>query len=106
MSSLNKKSNDGSEIKLFILGRHGQGVHNVAETKFGTKNWDVSCIHPNSGNLLLEANISHMTDNHSATGPFLTEMKASFGPTHISLPQEKLKLLSRLQPFMLPSQKG
>lgn len=28
-------------IKVIWLGRHGQGWHNVAETKYGTKAWDV-----------------------------------------------------------------
>lgn len=30
---------DGS-IKVLFLGRHGQGWHNVAETKYGTREWD------------------------------------------------------------------
>ncbi|KAF9646505.1 phosphoglycerate mutase-like protein [Thelephora ganbajun] len=27
-------------IKVFFLGRHGQGFHNVAEAKYGTQAWD------------------------------------------------------------------
>lgn len=30
----------GTIHKLFFLGRHGQGWHNVAETKYGTAEWD------------------------------------------------------------------
>ncbi|KAJ7797758.1 histidine phosphatase superfamily [Mycena olivaceomarginata] len=29
-----------SSYKLIFFGRHGQGYHNVAETKYGTKAWD------------------------------------------------------------------
>ncbi|KAJ5780766.1 hypothetical protein N7457_005926 [Penicillium paradoxum] len=28
------------KLKLLFLGRHGEGVHNVAERKYGTKKWD------------------------------------------------------------------
>ena len=38
---LNGKSKEGESVKVLFLGRHGQGWHNVAETKYGTKNWDV-----------------------------------------------------------------
>lgn len=39
---LNEKSAEGEQVKVLFLGRHGQGWHNVAETKYGTKAWDVS----------------------------------------------------------------
>jgi hypothetical protein len=26
---------------VLFLGRHGEGVHNVAEKRYGTKAWDV-----------------------------------------------------------------
>lgn len=32
----------GTVYKVLYLGRHGQGVHNVAEKKYGTAEWDVS----------------------------------------------------------------
>ncbi|KAF2683022.1 phosphoglycerate mutase-like protein [Lentithecium fluviatile CBS 122367] len=38
--TLDKKSNDGESVKVLFLGRHGQGWHNVAETKYGTEAWD------------------------------------------------------------------
>ncbi|SJX62013.1 uncharacterized protein SRS1_10639 [Sporisorium reilianum f. sp. reilianum] len=31
---------DGSSYKLLFAGRHGQGYHNVAESKYGTPAWD------------------------------------------------------------------
>ncbi|KAL1683075.1 histidine phosphatase superfamily, partial [Schizophyllum commune] len=37
---LNATAEDGALYKLFILGRHGQGYHNLAESKYGTKAWD------------------------------------------------------------------
>jgi hypothetical protein len=41
----------GESFKVLFLGRHGQGWHNVAEAKYGTKAWDVRFpplpCHPN-----------------------------------------------------------
>lgn len=34
----------GESYKVLFLGRHGQGWHNVAETKYGTHAWDVSIL--------------------------------------------------------------
>ncbi|KAI5208156.1 phosphoglycerate mutase family protein [Aureobasidium subglaciale] len=41
---LNKNAEQGVEYKVLYLGRHGQGYHNVAETRYGTELWDV-CLH-------------------------------------------------------------
>jgi broad specificity phosphatase PhoE len=35
------QARDGESFKVLFLGRHGQGWHNVAEAKYGTKAWDV-----------------------------------------------------------------
>ncbi|KAF2848363.1 phosphoglycerate mutase-like protein [Plenodomus tracheiphilus IPT5] len=40
IASLNETTSDGESIKVLFLARHGQGWHNVAETKYGTKAWD------------------------------------------------------------------
>lgn len=43
------EAKEGESFKVLFLGRHGQGWHNVAETKYGTKAWDVRLsdqIHP------------------------------------------------------------
>jgi len=37
---LNQESPIGTSYKFFILTRHGQGYHNVAELKYGTIAWD------------------------------------------------------------------
>ncbi|CAD0090153.1 unnamed protein product [Aureobasidium mustum] len=37
---LNKSAEEGVEYKVLYLGRHGQGYHNVAESRYGTKLWD------------------------------------------------------------------
>ncbi|KAJ3796596.1 histidine phosphatase superfamily [Lentinula aff. detonsa] len=34
------EADDQTSYKLFILGRHGEGFHNVGEAKYGTKAWD------------------------------------------------------------------
>ena len=39
---LNEHADEDEQVKVLFLGRHGQGVHNVAETKYGTPAWDVS----------------------------------------------------------------
>lgn len=38
--SLNKNAAAGVEYKVLYLGRHGQGYHNVAESRYGTALWD------------------------------------------------------------------
>jgi len=37
---LNQQAPIGTQYKVFFLGRHGQGYHNVGEAKYGTKAWD------------------------------------------------------------------
>ncbi|KAK0529484.1 putative phosphoglycerate mutase pmu1 [Tilletia horrida] len=38
---LNEEEGEGGVVyKLVFVGRHGQGVHNVAEAKYGTQAWD------------------------------------------------------------------
>jgi broad specificity phosphatase PhoE len=37
---VNQGSVTGENVKVLFLGRHGQGWHNVAETKYGTAAWD------------------------------------------------------------------
>lgn len=39
---LNQESPESTIYKLLYIGRHGQGVHNVAEDFYGTQEWDVS----------------------------------------------------------------
>lgn len=38
--SLAADAKENECVKVLFLGRHGQGWHNVAETKYGTKAWD------------------------------------------------------------------
>lgn len=35
-------TSETKKLKVLFLGRHGEGIHNVAERKYGTKKWDVS----------------------------------------------------------------
>ncbi|KIK40093.1 hypothetical protein CY34DRAFT_286866 [Suillus luteus UH-Slu-Lm8-n1] len=37
---LNASSPVGTQYKVFFVGRHGEGFHNVAEAKYGTKEWN------------------------------------------------------------------
>ncbi|KAJ8502548.1 hypothetical protein ONZ45_g11657 [Pleurotus djamor] len=40
VEELNEKSDEKTAFKLFFLGRHGQGIHNVAEAKYTTPIWE------------------------------------------------------------------
>ena len=40
LAGLQKDADEGTSYKLFYLQRHGQGWHNVAESHYGTQNWD------------------------------------------------------------------
>lgn len=42
VTRLQDAATEGTVYKVLYLGRHGQGVHNVAEKKYGTAEWDVS----------------------------------------------------------------
>ncbi|KAJ5235238.1 uncharacterized protein N7469_004406 [Penicillium citrinum] len=37
---LNSQAEPSTKYKVLFLGRHGEGVHNVAERRYGTKAWD------------------------------------------------------------------
>ncbi|KAL8931357.1 MAG: hypothetical protein Q9211_007021 [Gyalolechia sp. 1 TL-2023] len=41
---LNAEAEEGVRYKVLYLGRHGQGVHNVAERRYGREEWDRSRI--------------------------------------------------------------
>ncbi|KAE8152047.1 histidine phosphatase superfamily [Aspergillus avenaceus] len=40
IDQLNGASGPETQFKLLFLGRHGEGIHNVAEARYGTKLWD------------------------------------------------------------------
>ncbi|CEJ56085.1 hypothetical protein PMG11_02308 [Penicillium brasilianum] len=40
ITHLNETANPQTKYKVLFLGRHGEGVHNVAERRYGTKAWD------------------------------------------------------------------
>ncbi|KAJ8507323.1 hypothetical protein ONZ45_g10294 [Pleurotus djamor] len=40
IANLNHQADPSTSFKLFFLGRHGEGFHNVAEEKYGTPAWD------------------------------------------------------------------
>ncbi|OAT02027.1 phosphoglycerate mutase [Blastomyces dermatitidis ER-3] len=40
LQSLNDHADKHTEFKLFYMGRHGEGYHNVAEELYGTEAWD------------------------------------------------------------------
>lgn len=40
IDQLNTSSPVGTQYKVFFVGRHGEGFHNVAEAKYGTEKWN------------------------------------------------------------------
>ncbi|KIL58025.1 hypothetical protein M378DRAFT_112451 [Amanita muscaria Koide BX008] len=40
LQTLNEGAEPGAAYKLFFIGRHGEGYHNVAEAKYGTTAWN------------------------------------------------------------------
>lgn len=40
VASLNSQASDHTSYHVLYLARHGQGYHNLAETYYGTQNWD------------------------------------------------------------------
>ncbi|KAI0755238.1 phosphoglycerate mutase-like protein [Daedaleopsis nitida] len=40
IGELNTTAEAGTRYKVFFLSRHGQGIHNIAEAKYGTQEWD------------------------------------------------------------------
>lgn len=40
LNELNAKADSNTTYKLFFLGRHGQGFHNLANLKYGEKEWN------------------------------------------------------------------
>jgi broad specificity phosphatase PhoE len=40
MDTLSRNAKKGESYKILFLARHGQGTHNVAEEKYGTRAWD------------------------------------------------------------------
>lgn len=81
--SKREQAGDGETFKVLFLGRHGQGWHNVAESKYGTHAWDV-CIPRHTHRHM--CSILVLTTYSSATGPPWMAQKVSHGPTHTSRP--------------------
>lgn len=44
IQNLNAAAPSGTSYKVLYLGRHGQGYHNVAESRYGTTLWEVSLL--------------------------------------------------------------
>ncbi|KAF9509648.1 hypothetical protein BS47DRAFT_138544 [Hydnum rufescens UP504] len=43
-----QENTDDSSYKVFFVGRHGQGWHNLAEAKYGTSAWNSYWSHLNT----------------------------------------------------------
>jgi hypothetical protein len=67
--SLEAAKKEGESYKVLFLGRHGQGWHNVAEAKYGTKAWDVCCHCPSTTFPISSHSIFHQTPSESGISP-------------------------------------
>lgn len=45
LHALNDQSDENTVYKVFLLGRHGQGFHNLANLKYGEKAWNHHWLH-------------------------------------------------------------
>jgi hypothetical protein len=82
VTGLEAAKKEGESYKVLFLGRHGQGWHNVAEAKYGTKAWDVcssysftTCYIP-----------SHLISNSFQIGPSVERRRLrlhSYSLTHV-----------------------
>lgn len=45
INDLNESSDDQTAYKLIFIARHGEGVHNLAEAKYGTPAWNAYWSH-------------------------------------------------------------
>lgn len=45
LNQLNEQSDENTVYKLFLLGRHGQGYHNLANLRYGEKAWNEHWLH-------------------------------------------------------------
>lgn len=76
IETLNRESGPEVSYKLLFLGRHGEGIHNVAERRYGTAAWDVRPPSINCQN-------RNVTNTRSATGPSSTATKQETGSTRV-----------------------
>ncbi|KAL6161462.1 putative phosphoglycerate mutase pmu1 [Exserohilum turcicum] len=74
-------------VKLLFLGRHGQGWHNVAETKYGTEAWDCywSALDGADGITWADA---HLTPVGEAQAKDVRDLWAAQIPLGIPLPEK------------------
>ena len=56
VSTLNRESGRHVQYKVLYMGRHGEGVHNVAEAYYGTPAWNVSLVFSPTTDVLGEDN--------------------------------------------------
>lgn len=62
ITELNSKSPDNVVYKLFFLGRHGQGYHNLANLKYGEEAWNKKWLHLTGDGEIVWAPDPELTD--------------------------------------------
>lgn len=72
MNWSNANAGDNTAYKVLILGRHGEGYHNVAEREFGTPEWDVSFVWSQPPFLKTNMSQAHYSKLENYTDPHLT----------------------------------
>jgi len=72
IEGLNSTRSESVSYKVFFLGRHGEGNHNVAESKYGQKAWDEYVLFVVMSPLAAQA-------SDEGNGPYLTGMVNLYG---------------------------
>jgi len=64
---LNKQASQHVKYKVIFMGRHGQGWHNVAESKYGTEAWDChwSLLDGGDGITWADANLTDLGEQQA-----------------------------------------
>ncbi|KKZ66809.1 hypothetical protein EMCG_07498 [[Emmonsia] crescens] len=86
LQSLNAHVDKHTEFKLFYMGRHGEGYHNVAEELYGTEAWD--CYWSKlDGNGSITWSDAHLTETGIAQALHARSAWSAQMKNHIPLPQ-------------------
>ncbi|KAJ8503214.1 hypothetical protein ONZ45_g11061 [Pleurotus djamor] len=82
VEELNQNSDEKTAFKLFFLGRHGQGIHNVAEAKYTTPIWEGHWARLNGDNELVwgpDAELTPLGISQAETAKVAWEAELSNG---------------------------
>ncbi|PGG95526.1 hypothetical protein AJ79_10007 [Helicocarpus griseus UAMH5409] len=86
LESLNAHAGRDTEFRLFYMGRHGEGFHNVAEQFYGTEAWDCYWSKLEGNDTVTWAD-AHLTETGKEQALLAHDTWAAQMKNHIPLPQ-------------------